>query len=345
MKITSTTLASIPEYFTKRQRMFSPQVENIAHGITLFDIPLTDDEMKYFNHSIKSLKDLFNEHRTLLSDTKLQDLVFYRLKTFTDLTEFMDVFSLPVVQLANSFRDKFNFNNISNEQILFFTAYSFFNTSGDQSYLTLEAKDGAVHFSTNTINYFSPRARDRLFMLLSVFFDKHNNIFNGIGHQEQKVIQSREYLTFLDCLSFDETYKKGSEYCYLFSNHRAVSLGDMSWVKISQMPYTPSLEKTLNSISDYLFSPFSNYQEAKHFFAFNLLTSISDLTQDKSINPEETMFYTLLKNDMTLRYNFSDVKFKMFFANLSRAKDLLEIFLDPNNTDIEKSPIKNRKKI
>lgn len=340
MQFNSNYFDLLPESFQNNKTNISICDNSASHSLTLFDTPLTDVEMDYFNNTLKSFNHLYTKYKFIFTNEDLQYYIYYKIKNIHEMLEIIDfVHNTSANNFIQDFHTEFNFNHISNEQILYLFSYCFFDTYGDDSHFSMEARDGMVYFSHKTINNFSPRVRDRLSMFFSLFFDEKYNIFNGIDNTNEKVISPRNYCTLLDCYN----YQKGKEnkFCYLMSQKRSVSTNDMSWHLLSQMHSKEFIQEFYNMVLQYSLKDFLNYEDEKKDFTQSLISSCFELSKAPiSLNASqyEKVVLKNLFNNISLRYNFSDIKFKNFFSDINRVKELYKTLQNhPQNNEVRKA--------
>lgn len=326
-----------------------------AKSVVFFDKPLTEKEMEYFNKSMAKILRLFKSYKSFLNDSDLQYEAYYKIDELSDLADFIGIENNDIAHhCINDFRNSFNFSSISDEQVVFLMLSIFFDQLGDKKKLEIEARDGKVFFEHSTMVEFAPRVRDRLSFLVSLFFDKNFNIFNGMSDANQKEIEAREYIILLDC----NTVKNNIEniYAYLISNKRSVSFGNISWKDISKLNNIDNcnvLNGYLENITEFLFEDLtseeekSNFRKRTRFLEKNenkiKVLELQDILEKD--NEKKSLNLVSLSKNSSLRYNFAELRFKKFFSNIKREKDLIELLqnMDKENDVNKKIQIKRGK--
>lgn len=306
---------------------FDSNLESVSKAITVFNKPLTDIEMDYFNNSIKSFKNLFSKYQFHLANQDFQKFIFYHLKDEASLHDISSYFQ-PINELFNDFQHEFSFNNMNAEKALFLVSYCFFeeykyNKLRD-SFLNIEAKNGHIYFTHATDISFAPRIRDRYSFLISLFFDKNRNIFNGISIDNKGVIEPREYLTLLQCKRNENNAIE--KYSYICGNFRSISYNDILW-NDTLGKSTELLTKHLSLTSDFLFTEYNqdvvklkqDFENLKHALIKNRSDSLFD-----NLSNIEFKDFQKFTSGSTLRYEFSYGKFNLFFSDIKRSHNLFE---------------------
>lgn len=350
MNFTNRFLLSLPESFHSINVKPSFDDNSAATSITFFDKPLSNIEMDYFNNTVVALQKIIRENIGLLSDDELQYSIYYKIKSLDDLHNFFDFSNNSQIKsLEHSFNSELKFNHISSEQILYLMSYIYFDKIGEDANLSIEAKNGNVYFSHKTVNNFTPRVRDRLSLFLSLFFNSEQNILNGISSDNQRVIEPRKYLTLLDCLSYQKS--KINQYSYLMSNNNSLSINNTTWATLSQSKYQDILVKFYDHLSEFLFEKVNSHAETlehlKNKVAPICYDMVSSFLQENTDNADYDIFdKNLLKSlpqNIVMRYNFSEIKFREFFSNINRTK---ELYQNIHNTEVvSKQSLATKRKI